>query len=129
MAMTLTSAAASAAADAVVDLLDGGSGDSTGDIAFYNAGATTLLCTCNLAATAFGAASSGVATAGAVSQGTVQIAGTIALALFRNKSNTEIFRGSVSLAGAGGDIVLSGTAVNVNDTIDITALTYTQPTS
>lgn len=124
MAVTLTTAARNAAADAVVDLLDGGSGDSTGDIAFSTSAPATL-CINNLAATAFGSASSGVATAGTIAQGTVTTAGTIALALFRNKSNTEIFRCAVGTSGS--DINLSSVAVSVSDTIDVTSLTYTQP--
>lgn len=126
MGITLTTAARNAAADAVVDLLDGGSGDATGDIAFSTSVPATL-CVCNLSSTAFGAASSGVATANAISQGTVATAGTIALALFRNKANTEIFRCAVGTSGS--DINLSGVAVSVSDTIDVTSLTYTQPAS
>jgi hypothetical protein len=126
MAVTLTTAARNAAADAVVDLLDGGSGDATGDIAFSTSAPATL-CVNNLAATAFGAASSGVATAATIAQGTVATAGTIALALFRNKANTEIFRCAVGTSGS--DINLSSVAVSVSDTIDVTSLTYTQPAS
>lgn len=128
MALTLTATTASAAADAAVDLLDGGSGNSTGDIDFRNAGGTSL-CVCNLADPAFNAAASGVASAGTIAQGVVSTQGTISTAVFRNKSNSEVFRCTVSLSGGGGDIILTGTSVNVNDTIDITSLTYTQPLS
>ena len=130
MAVTLTTAARNAACDAIVDLLDGGSGDATGDIKFYTSGASTLLCTNNMAATAFGSASTGVATAGTIAQGTVSGSSnpsTIALALFCNKSNTEIFRCAVGTSGS--DINLSAVAVNNGDTIDVTSLTFTVPAS
>lgn len=127
MAVTLTTAARNAAADAVVDLLDGGTpGDSAGDIAFSTSAPATL-CICPLSNPAFGAASTGVATAAAITQGTVATAGTIALALFRNRANTEIFRCAVGTSGS--DINLSSVAVSVSDTIDVTSLTYTQPAS
>lgn len=124
MAVTLTATAKSAACDAIVDLLDGGSGDASGDIAFSTSAPATL-CVCNLSTTAFGAASSGVATAAAISTGTASGSGTIALALFRNKSNTEIFRCAVGTSGS--DINLSSVAINTNDTISISSLTVTVP--
>lgn len=127
MAVTLTTAARNAACDAIVDLLDGGSGDATGDIAFSTSAPATL-CVCNLAATAFGSASTGTATAGTIATGTVSGSSnpsTVALALFRNKANTEIFRCAVGTSGS--DINLSSVSVNDSDTIDVTALTFTVP--
>jgi len=127
MAVTLGTTARNAAADGVVDLLDGGAGDATGDISFQTAGAVALA-TCNLTNPAFGNASAGVATAAAIAQGTVSGSSnpsTIALAIFRNRANTEIFRCAVGTSGS--DINLSSVAVNNSDTIDITSLTYTQP--
>lgn len=127
MAVTLTNSARSAAADAVVDLLDGGAGDATGDINWQTAGAVALG-TSNLANPAFGAASNGVCTAGAIAQAVVSGSSnpsTIALAVFRNRANTEVFRCAVGTSGS--DINLSSVSVNNGDTIDITSLTYTQP--
>lgn len=129
MAVTLTTAARNAACDAIVDLLDGGSGDATGDIAFSTSAPATL-CVCNLSATAFGAASSGVATAASISSGTVSGSSnpsTVALALFRNKANTEIFRCAVGTSGS--DINLSSVSVNDGDTISVSSLTFTVPAS
>lgn len=127
MAVTLTTAARNAAADAVVDLLDGGAGDASGDIAFATA-ADLVVCICAMSNPAFGAANTGVATASAISQGTVAGSGnpsTITKAFFRNRANTEIFRCAVGTSGS--DINLSSVSVNDDDTIDITSLTYTQP--
>lgn len=127
MAVTLATAARNAACDAIVDLLDLGSGDATGDIAFSTSAPATL-CVCNLAATAFGSASTGVATAATIANGTVSGSSnpsTVALALFRNKSNAEIFRCAVGTSGS--DINLSSVSVNDGDTISVSALTFTVP--
>lgn len=129
MAVTLATAARNAACDAIVDLLDGGTGDATGDIAFSTSAPATL-CVCTLAATAFGAASSGVATAGTIASGTVSGSSnpsTVALALFRNKANAEIFRCAVGTSGS--DINLSSVSVNDGDTITVSSLTFTVPAS
>lgn len=124
MAVILTTTARNAACDAVVDLLDGSTGDATGDIAFSTSAPATL-CVNNLTNPAFGSASSGVATAATIAQGVASAAGTCALALFRNRANTEIFRCAVGTSGS--DINLSNTTIAISDTIDVTSLTYTQP--
>lgn len=124
MAVTLTTAARNAACDAIVDLLDTGSTDPTGDIAFSTSAPATL-CTNNLANPAFGSSSVGVATAGTIAQGTVATGGTIALALFRNRANTEEFRCAVAQSAS--DINLTSVIVNIGDTIDVSSLTYTVP--
>jgi hypothetical protein len=124
MAVTLTTSAKNAAVNAVVDLLDIGSANSTGDIAFAKSD-NTVLCINNMTNPAFGSSSSGTATAATVSQGTVSAAGTLDRALFRDRDNTEVFRCTVGTSSA--DIILSGVVVNINDTIDITSLTYSQP--
>jgi hypothetical protein len=124
MAVTHVAATRNAIADAVVDRLDLGSTDATGDIAFTTA-ADAVLCINNLANPAFGAAASGVATANAIANGTVTVAGTIARAQFRDRNNAEVFRCAVGTSGS--DINLSSVAVNINDTISISSLTYTAP--
>lgn len=125
MAVTHVTAARNAAADAVVDRLDLGATDSTGDLAFANS-SDTVLCICNFSNPAFGSASSGVATAATISQGTVSVAGTIAKAFFRDRANAEVFRCAVGTSGS--DINLSSVTVAVNDTITISSLTYTAAT-
>jgi hypothetical protein len=127
MAVTLVTAARNAACNAIVDLLDTGTTDATGDIAFSTSAPVTL-CVNNLANPAFGNSSTGVATAGTIAQGTVSGSSnpsTIALALFRNRDNTEQFRCAVATSGS--DINLTNVSVNNGDTIDISSLTYTVP--
>lgn len=129
MAVTLSTAARDAACNAIVDLLDGGSGDANGDLAFATSG-DTVVCECELSATAFGASSTGVATAATISQGTVAGSAnpsTIAKAFLRNKADAVIITCAVGTSGS--DINLSSVSVNDDDTIDISSLTFTVPAS
>jgi hypothetical protein len=126
MSVTLTTATRTVACDAIVDLVDTGSGDATGDMAFGNSGGT--LCVNNMTNPAFGAASSGVATAATIADGTVSGSSnpsTIDRCLFRNRANTEQFRCAVSTSGS--DINLTNVTVNNGDVIQMTSLTYTVP--
>lgn len=131
MAVTLTTAARNAACDAIVDLLDAGTpGDAAGDLTFATASAALNVCTCAMTNPAFGASSTGVATAATISAGTVSGSGnpsTVAVALFRNRANTEIFRCAVGTSGS--DINLSSVSVSDGDTITVTSLTFTMPAS
>jgi hypothetical protein len=130
MSVTLTTTARNAACDALVDLLDTGSGDAEGDLTFATSGAALNLCTCAFSNPAFGASATGVATANAIGQGVVAGSSnpsTIAVALFRNRANTEMWRCAVGISGS--DINLEAVAVNNGDTIDITDLTFTVPAS
>lgn len=111
----------SAIADAVVDRVDQGSG--AGKLRFYTAAFASQLCEITLADPAFGAAASGVATLLSVPlEGTCSAGGTVAKFRFLDSNGTEILNGDVSTSGA--DINLNNTAVNTNDVIRITGLTY-----
>lgn len=128
MAVTLTNAARSAACDAIVDLLDVGSGDNA--TMSFQTSADLEVCVCDMSSTAFGAASNGVATAAAISQGVVANSGnpsTITKCLFKDQDDAEVFRCAVGSSGS--DINLSSVEVNDDDTIDITSLTFTVPAS
>ena len=129
----LTNAAASAAADAVVDRLDTG---GAGTIKLYTAtiptnadtalGAQTLLATLTFNATAFGAASSGVATANAiVSDTSADATGTVTWARIANGAGTTQM--DVVVGTSGEDINFNTAAIVSGATVAITALTYTQP--
>jgi hypothetical protein len=129
----LTNAAASAAADAVVDRIDtGGAGTIkiyTGTIptdADTAVGAQTLLATLTFSATAFGAASNGVATAAAITSDTsADATGTAAWARIANGSGTTQM--DVTVGTSGDDINFNTVSFVTGATVAITALTYTQP--
>ena len=129
----LTNAAASAAADAVVDRIDtGGAGTIkiyTGTIptdADTAVGAQTLLATLTFSATAFGSASNGVATANAITSDTsADATGTAAWARIANGSGTTQM--DVTVGTSGDDINFNTVSFVTGATVSITALTYTQP--
>lgn len=112
-------------ADLVVDALDLGSTDATGDLQVATSTAwTTVLATINFANPAFGAASAGTATmAGAPKEDSNAAGGGTAAAFrVRDRDNNEVFRGTVSTSGA--DMNLSSTTINSGDAVRINAFTY-----
>ena len=129
----LTNAAASAAADAVVDRIDTG---GAGTIKIYSGtiptdadtavGAQVLLATLTFSATAFGAASNGVATASAITSDTsADATGTAAWARIASGAGTTQM--DVTVGTTGEDINFNTVSFVTGATVAITALTYTQP--
>ena len=124
---TLTVAARNAAADAIVDLIDGGSG-SYGDIAFLDS-SDTVLCVCNMSNPAFGSASNGTATANSISNGTVSTSGTIAKVKIRDTDDNEVMECTITVTGGGGEFEIGNLTVSSGDTISVTSFTVTMPAS
>jgi hypothetical protein len=130
--MSKTSAAArDDALDAAVDHLDLG---GAGELRIYNAAQTgspegspsgTLLVTLALSNPAFGSASAGVATASAITDGTVAAAGTALGYVMFNGSGTGVFSGSVSATGGGGSLVFDTNVFTVGGTVSVTSFTMT----
>jgi hypothetical protein len=129
----LTNAAASAAADAVVDRIDTG---GAGTIKIYTGtiptdadtalGAQTLLATLTFSATAFGSASNGVATANSITSDTsADATGTAAWARIANGAGTTQM--DVTVGTSGEDINFNTVSFVSGATVAITSLTYTQP--
>ncbi len=129
----LTNAAASAAADAVVDRIDAG---GAGTVKIYSGtiptdadtavGAQVLLATLTFAATAFGAASNGVATAAAITSDTSADA-TNTAAWARIASGAGTTQMDVTVGTSGEDINFNTVSFVAGATVAITSLTYTQP--
>lgn len=135
MATRLPTAARNAACDAVVDLLDAGSGAATLKLYTGTQPATandpvagTLLATITLSDPAFGAASSGVAPlAGTPLSGTGVAAGTAGWARLADSTGATVLDGSVTATGGGGQIELATTTISVGVTVQITSGTVTMP--
>ena len=123
MAVTLTTAARNAACNAIVDLVDAGSG--AGTLVFYAADTTTEVATLTFSDPAFGNASTGVATASAITSDTSATGGTTTVAKLLDSDATEVLRCSVGTSGA--DINLSNNVIAASETVAITALTVTVP--
>lgn len=130
----LTNAAASAAADAVVDLIDAGAG--AGTIKIYDGtiptnadtavGAQTLLATLTFSDPAFGAASNGVATANAITSDTsADATGTASWARVADSNGNTVMDLTVGTSDA--DLVFNTVSFVAGATIAISSLTWTQP--
>jgi len=132
MALTqnISNAAASAAADAVCALLNSGFIDIYDGSQPANVGtaigAQVKLAGLTLAATAFGAASNGVATAGAIgSDSDADATGTAAwFRAYKSDHTTAVFDGSVGTSGC--NLNLGTVSIVQHGTVSVTSLTYTQ---
>ena len=124
MAVTHPVAIRTLLADTVVDQID--LNTPPGKIVMQTSGGTTVA-TLTFSNPAFGAASSGVATASAITSDTSAVGGTVAKAEFRQGGGTAIVLCSVTATGGGGDITLSSVVVSAGQTVSITSLTYTAP--
>lgn len=126
----LTNAAASAAADAVVVLLNSGflriydgAQPATADTAITT---QVLLAELTFGNPAFGAAANGVATANALtSDPAANATGTAAwFRCLRSNGTTAVVDGTVGTSGA--DLNVSTVAVSAGVEVSVTSLTYTQ---
>ncbi|MDJ0950951.1 MAG: hypothetical protein QNJ94_18725 [Alphaproteobacteria bacterium] len=120
MAVTHPTARRNGIADHVVDQLDGG------NLEFQTSGSAEVA-TCTFGTPAFGAASSGVATANAITKDSSATGGTTTKAELQNSGSTAQVLCSVTSTGGGGDIELSNNVVGAGQEVDITSLTYTAP--
>ena len=126
MALTHTTTTRNAMADACVDLIDGGTTDTTGDLVIMAAADAEVATLSWTATPAFGAAASGTCTMNAINDDTSATGGTAIAFKFQDRDNSEIFRGSVSTSGA--DLNLSSTSIGAGDTVSITSFTYSAST-
>jgi hypothetical protein len=126
MAITLSTAARNAACDAIVDLVDDGEAEGTGALVIKDG--STVLVTIALGATAFGSASSGVATAsGLPLSGTAVADGDADSYDVVDSDGTVIWSGVASMSGGGGDLILNNTNIATDQTVTISSWTFTQP--
>jgi hypothetical protein len=138
MATRIATAAQNAACDAVVDLIDGGSGAGYCEIRTGSQPATantavsgSLLATITYSDPAFGAASSGTATADITPALTVAASGTGTAGWFRmfDSAAAGIYDGSITVTGGGGDMTVNTTSLVATVNFTITAQTLTMPAS
>ena len=121
---TLTTAARDAACNAVVDLVD--AGPAAGTLEFQTSGGVEVA-TLTFSDPAFGASSTGVATASAITSDTSATGGTTTKALFKDSTGTEVLTATVGTSGT--DIIISNTVVGAGDTVSVSSLTVTMPAS
>jgi hypothetical protein len=114
--------------NALVDLLDVGSGAPQGTLEVLTSG-DVLLAEFDLDNPAFGAAASGVATAEAIADTTAGASGTAAKWAAKNRDGTTVMSGNAGLSGSGASLILSNTTVNSGDPMSVLSWTITQPAS
>lgn len=136
MTLTLATTARTAMCDALVDLLDAGSGAGTIQIrsgsrpANPNTTATgTLLATVTCIDPAFGAASSGAATLADPVSVTAVADGTASWFRALDSNAAAVFDGSVTATGGGGDLTLGTVSITTGLAVDVTGGTITVPAS
>ena len=121
MAITHSTTIRNAIADLVVDAIDTA---GPGTLEFQTSGDAEVA-TLTFSATAFGAASSGTATAAAITSDSDATGGTVAKFVVKSGTPADIFSGAVSTSGS--DINLSSLEVGAGDTVSISILTYSAP--
>ncbi len=114
MGLTLQTSPRNACCNALVDLLDVGSGTATMTITESD---DTVLSTHNLLDPAFGAAATGVSTANAIADATAGATGTAAKCRWYDKDSALVFEGTVSTSAA--DINLDSVAISSGVTVSI----------
>lgn len=129
MAITLTTAARNAACDAIVDLIDAGTGAGTIELksAASTVAGTSEVATLTFSDPAFGAASSGVATASAITDDTNATGGTAGFFTMFDSDANAVLQGTVATSGA--DLNMSSVSIGAGDTVSISSLTITMPAS
>lgn len=136
MTIRLATAARNAAATAIGGLVDAGTG--AGTLKIYSgaqpatgdtAESGTLLATVAFADPAFGSASSGTINATDPAAVTGAAAGTAGWFRVEDSAGNNVYDGSVTATGGGGDLTLATTTISVGVTVDITALSITMPAS
>lgn len=138
MTLIISAAARSAASDAIVDLLDAGSGAATIQIrtgsqpAGPGSAATgDLLATITCADPAFGSASTGAATLDADPVLSAVAVDDGEAGWFRalDSNAVAVFDGEVTATGGGGELTLATTTITTGLTVQITSGTFTVPAS
>lgn len=129
---SITNANRSRAADAVLVRANSGSLRIYSGTAPANIdaalGAAVLLATLPLSATAFGAASSGVATANAITSATAAASGTASFfRVLESDGTTGVYQGTVGTSGA--ELNLSTVSILAGGTVSVSSMTYTQAQS
>lgn len=140
MATRISTASAAAACNAVVDLLDAGSGAGYIEIRTGSQPATvataasgTLLGTLPLSDPAFGnatTASPAVATASAITSDTnADASGTAGWFRAYDSDDNAVIDGSITGTGGGGDMELDSTSIVAGGTIAVSSWTVSHPTA
>lgn len=122
--MILETAVRNAACDAIVDLVDGGTGAGYGQ---FETSGDVEVATVTFSATAFGAASGGTATAAAITEDSSATGGTVAQFSVYDGDDTKLWENTVATSGA--EIDITSTSISASETVTMSSYTVTVPAS
>jgi hypothetical protein len=120
---TLSTSARNAACNAIVDLLDAGSG--AGTLVFRTSGDVEVA-TLTFSDPAFGASSNGVATASSITEDLSATGGTMTKATLQDSDANIIM---TCTAGTSGEFAMTSAVVGVGVEVAVDSLTVTMPAS
>lgn len=124
----ISNPARQAACDAIVNLMDAGTGATVSDCVIQTTASATLV-SIPLGTVAFGNAS----TAGVASMtessptGVATGAGAAGRFVLQDQGNTEIANGNVGTTGTSFTMAITNTTIAVDDVVQLTAMTVTVP--
>ena len=127
MSLVHTTAVRNTLADAIDTAVNQGS--AAGNFIVQDSG-DVVLAEITLQDPAFGASSSGTITlAGTpLEDSSADASGTAAKFRFRDSDDTEIFRGTITATGGGGDVEIDNTSIAVGQIVRLTSFTYSAST-
>jgi len=99
---------------------------ASGVLSFETTGGAGVVATLPLSATA-GTLSGAILTFNPITSDTNAAGGTIAEFAIQTSALADVFRGSVTATGGGGDVTLSSLVITATDTVSVTALSYEAP--
>jgi len=120
MTIARSTTAKNAAADAVVDLLDAGSG--AGTLVLLTAGDVEVA-TLTFSDPAYGAAASGTAQENSITDDSSATGGTATKFEARDSDDNVVFEGTVGTSGA--DLNLTNNVIAASETVSVTDFSYT----
>ena len=124
MAITIPVATKNSKLDLLVDKIDLGSTNASGQVWLKNA-AGNVLVKLAMSNPAFGDAAIGTVDANAITDGIAILAGTCTKFSIVDRDEVEVLAGSVTAVGGGGDLesTTSSTAIIAGETVSISSLT------
>ena len=126
MAVTKSTPAKNAACDAVVDLIDLGSGWSSGRLQIYRSGDSSVIASLICANPCFLPAIDGTSMANPINDATALIDGTSSTFGFVNRDNVFVWGGTVRSDGSG-ELNLSSTFISTGTIVSVTSGWYIAP--
>ena len=127
MAVSFSVAEKNSRADALVDKVDAGSTNANGQVWFKDV-SNNLLSKHDMADPAFGDAASGTAVADTIQSANGLLSGAATQFSVVDKDETEVFAGTVTAVGGGGDLEsdTSSTQITAGQNVDVNSLTYVE---